>query len=285
MPARGEAAPQVLVDGRRENGIPPEDRGLAYGDGVFETIRFVAGRAPLWDLHIRRLQHGCRRLRMSAPAAATLRRESHRLAAGEHCIIKLILTRKGARGYAPVPAAATRRILMRHEAPSDEAIDYTAGVRLRWCRLLLSSQPLLAGLKHLNRIEQVLARGEWRDPRIHEGLLCDAEDRVVCATSANVFIVCEGVLRTPSLTRCGVAGVARAWTMAHARRWIPVHAGDLTRAEVESATEVFLTNAVRGIVPVRAVGSVRFRVGPVTRRLGYTLAGLGIGRSPIPPLE
>lgn len=271
---------QALVDGKPSASIPALDRGLAYGDGLFETIRFVAGAAPLWPLHMARLRAGCRRLQLPQPDLALLAREAGRLARGGDCIVKLVLTRGDGRGYGPDHAATTRRILGRHDLPGMPASVYGQGARLRWCRLQLSSQPALAGLKHLNRLENVLARGEWRDPRIHEGLLLDADGHVISATAANVFIVRGGVLLTPKLDRCGVAGVARAWILRRARRAMAVCEDDLDRAAALAADEVFISNAVRGIVPVTRIGDRRFPVGPVTRRLGYTLAALGIGQPP-----
>lgn len=274
----GRLTPEVLVDGGAGRPVPAHDRGLNYGDGLFETIRFVAGHAPLWRLHMARLRNGCRRLRLPPPDARTLEGEAARLAGGRDCIIKLVVTRGDGRGYAPGDGA--RRVLSRHPVPAMPARAWRDGVRLRWCRLRLSTQPLLAGLKHLNRLENVLARGEWRDARIHEGLLCDQDGHVVCATTANLFIVRDGVLLTPRLDRCGVAGVARAWILRQARRRLPVVECDLDRDAVLMADEVFICNAVRGIVPVAGVGNRRYRVGPVTRSLGYTLASLGIGQPP-----
>lgn len=274
------AAGDVLVDGRLCNVVPASDRGLAYGDGLFETIRFVAGVSPLWPLHLARLRRGCARLRLALPEPALLQDEARRLAAGEDVVIKLVLTGGDGRGYGRAEGTVTRRVLSRHPLPVMAATSYRDGVRLRWCRLRLSSQPALAGLKHLNRLENVLARSEWRDPRILEGLLCAEDDSVISATAANLFIVRDGQLMTPKLDRCGVSGVARAWILRRAARLLPVIETDLSRDDVLGADEVFLSNAVRGIVPVQRLGDHRFPVGSVTRRLGYTLASLGIGQPP-----
>jgi 4-amino-4-deoxychorismate lyase len=138
------------------------------------------------------------------------------------------------------------------------------GVRVRICDLHLAEQPRLAGIKHLNRLEQVLARAEWNDPEIAEGLLLDAVGRVVCATMANVFAVIDGTLVTPALERCGVAGVARAEVLA-TRPGAQVC--DVRLDELLAASELFLTSSVRGILPVQAVGDKVFRPGPVTRAL------------------
>lgn len=288
----------ALVDGIASDQVPVADRGLAYGDGLFETIAFRAGRAPLWSGHMARLARGARRLGLAAPAAAGLLAQARQLAGDDDCLVKLMLSRRGGRGYAPASVAGcgdtaaavgttgrpgadpVRCILVRHPLPQVPAHVYRDGLRLRWCRLRLAAQPRLAGIKHLNRLEQVLARAEWHDPQIDEGLLRDADGRVIGATAGNLFIVCKGQLLTPRIDRCGVAGVARAWLLARARRWLPVDETELDRAWVESADEVFLSNAVRGVMPVARIGRRRLQPGPVTRRLGYTLAALGIGRAP-----
>jgi 4-amino-4-deoxychorismate lyase len=146
------------------------------------------------------------------------------------------------------------------------------GVRVRVCELRLAEQLRLAGLKHLNRLEQVLARAEWDDPAIAEGLLLDAAGRVICATMANVFAVIDGVLVTPALDRCGVAGVARAEVLATQVR---AQVRDLRLDELLDAGEVFLTSSVRGILPVQAVGDKVFAPGLVTRVLQQHWRDLG----------
>ncbi len=297
----GSERVRTLVDGIASDHVPVDDRGLAYGDGLFETIAFTAGRAPLWRGHMARLARGARRLGLEAPAADQLLAQARQLAGNDDCLVKLVLTRLGGRGYAPASAAGidtaagavravgnagnvgtdpVRSIVIRHPLPQVPARVYRDGLRLRWCRLRLAAQPRLAGIKHLNRLEQVLARAEWHDPQIDEGLLRDADDRVIGATAGNLFIVSDGELLTPRIDRCGVAGVARAWLLARARRWLPVAETDIDRAQVESADEVFLSNAVRGVMPVAGLGRRRWQPGPVTMRLGYTLAALGIGRAP-----
>jgi 4-amino-4-deoxychorismate lyase len=226
-----------------------------------------------------RLRRGGRRLGLPIPDPALLWSEASRLAGAEAVVVKLILTRGSGRGYAAPASAATRRLLLRQALPPLPMPLYRDGLRLRWCRLRLAIQPALAGLKHLNRLEQVLARSEWDDPAIDEGLCLDADGHLACATAANVFLVRDGVLLTPALDRCGVAGVARAALLARARRWLPVREARLCRADVDGADEVFLSNAVRGVMPVRMVGRRRYRPGPVAARLGYTLAAVGIGQA------
>ncbi len=220
-------------------------RGFAYGDGVFETLRAVDGRVPWWPAHRERLLRGVARLGFAPPSTACLDTELAALAqeigAG---VIKLVLTRgSGGRGYAPVQDAAPLWTLSSHPLPPAPRVP---GLVVRWCDLRLAAQPALAGLKHCNRLEQVLARAEWHDADIDEGLLRDAEGHVVCATAANVFVLRDGVWWTPPVEHCGVAGVCRGWAL----NALSARVASLDVDDVAAADAVFLCNAVRGILPV-----------------------------------
>jgi 4-amino-4-deoxychorismate lyase len=249
------------------------DRGFTYGDGLFETLRIVGGRAPLWPRHEARLALGCERLRLPLPDMSAIRDEAIRLAEGlDDAAARITLTRgTGTRGYAPPPAP--RPTLAVSVAPL--VLDTSAsvdGVAVRLCATRLAIQPLFAGLKHLNRLEQVMARAEWDDPAIGEGLMLDTAGDLVCATAANLFAVFSGTLVTPLVDRCGVAGVARAEVLA-VRDVAEVR---LNPARLAEADEVFLTSAVRGILPVRVFATRTWQPGPVTRALQAHWRGIGL---------
>jgi 4-amino-4-deoxychorismate lyase len=179
--------------------------------------------------------------------------------------VRITLTRGGGpRGYAPPPAVAATRIVAAFAAPVAAAHGQRHGIRVRLCSTRLAMQPRLAGIKHLNRLEQVLARAEWDDPAIGEGLLLDAEGRLVCATAANLFLVREGRLLTPALDLCGVAGVARAEVLAQRRDGL---IRELELDDLMHADEVFLTSSLRGVVPVTQLDGRTWPVGPATRAL------------------
>ena len=266
---------RILVNGQEEGGIPASDRGLCYGDGVFTTIRYVAGmRAPLLDDHLQKLADDAARLGLPMPDQALLRRELQQVVADmeDGAIVRLTLTRGiGERGYAPPSSPRPTRIVAAFAPPSFESSIYLEGVSVRLCDLRLGEQPALAGLKHLNRLEQVIARAEWSDPAIFEGLLCDAAGHVVDGTMSNLFAVIGGQVLTPRLDRCGVSGVARGRVC----RSITVVEGELTLDELGCADELFLTSSVRGILPIRAVDDRVFRPGPVTRALQALWRDLG----------
>ena len=268
------APARVLVDGLAAGTVSPFDRGLSYGDGLFETIRFVHGVAPLWSRHMQRLQESGERLRLPIPDAALLLGEALTVADGlEQAVVRITVTRgSGERGYAPPPSPQPTRIVAAFAAPAMTGDAYVHGIRLRWCETRLARQPLLAGMKHLNRLEQVLARAEWSDPAIADGLLCDTDGKVIATTMANLFAVIDGALVTPSLDHAGVAGVARAEILASQAT---VRVGDISRKDLLHADEVFLSSSVRGILPVQAVDDTVYVPGPVTRALQRHWRGLG----------
>lgn len=243
----------VRIDGVPAASVPVADRGLQYGDGLFETIAVVDGGPCLWDRHLARLRAGCARLAIPAPAVDALAAEALGLTRGvERGVLKLILTRgDGGRGYrAPAPARP-RRILMLTPWPDHLESWRSTGVRARYCRTRLGHQPLLAGLKHLNRLEQVLARSEWDDPKVGEGLMLDLDGRVVEGTQTNLFALVEGRLLTPRLDRCGVAGVARGLVLDEAARLgLAAVETDVEPQHLADAQALFLTSSLAGIWPV-----------------------------------
>lgn len=268
-------APRWLIDGRPGEAIRVDDRGLHYADGLFETCAVSNGRIPLWARHLRRLREGCRRLALPFPSPRLLDDEAARLcAAAPTGILKLILTRgAGARGYRPAPRPVATRILRLTPYPPDLHRRRATGVRVRLCRTRLARQPLLAGLKHLGRLEQVLARAEWDDPAIAEGLMLDTEGDLIEATQANVFLVRDGRIVTPVLARAGVSGVMRGLILDRAPSWgFECRAQRCSPRLLDGADEVFLSNAVIGLWPVVRYGRRAYPIGPVTRRVIRALA-------------
>lgn len=257
------------VDGQPLTQLSLTDRGLAYGDGLFETIRVSAGTPMLLERHLQRLQEGCSRLQLSVDPQQ-LRSEllAFSSALGEG-IAKLILTRgDGERGYAFVVDSPVRRLLLASPQPSYPADHAQSGIELYACQTRLSEQPLLAGMKHLNRLEQVLARNEWQDPRYAEGLMLDRSGRLVEGVFSNLFLVLDGELCTPDLQRCGVAGVMRAELIEQARaHGMRVRIADFDLDDLHRAQEVFLCNSLYGVWPVRRLGLRDWPVGPLTRTL------------------
>jgi 4-amino-4-deoxychorismate lyase len=241
---------QIFRGDQMLDSLAGDDRGLAYGHGLFETILVHHGQPVWWREHWQRLEQGARVLGIPMPEESVLRgRVDPLIASATRAVLKIIVTGgRGGRGYASPAEPVPTVIVSLHDSPPPVSPE---GIAVRWCQTALAIQPALAGIKHCNRLEQVLARAEWSDPEIFEGLVCDTDGRVISATAANLFARIGGRWLTPGVQRCGVAGIARGWLMAHVDR---AGQADLTRAEIENAEAVFLCNAVRGILPVRQLG-------------------------------
>lgn len=265
---------RVLVNGVAGDQVSVLDRGLTYGDGLFESIRFIGATAPLWRRHMQRLGESCQRLRLPEPDPAQLLAEALQVTDGmPQAVVRVALSRGlGERGYAMPSVPRPTRIVSSFVPPVVDAEAYQRGVQMRVCDLRLAEQPLLAGMKHLNRLEQVLARAEWDDPAIAEGVLRDTAGRVVSGVMSNLFVVVDDVLVTPSLNRCGVAGVARAEVLAAMPQTC---VGDLTIDQLLAAREIFLSSSVRGILPVRSLNGRNFAAGIMTRRMQRHWHNLG----------
>jgi 4-amino-4-deoxychorismate lyase len=259
----------LLVNGVEcppERAVSAQDRGLSYGDGLFETMLLRDGRVRYLAHHLARLAFGCERLGIRYPGDECLKTEIERVRRTHtNGVVKVIVTRgTGSRGYRPLRDAEPTRIVSLHASPQVPS----AGIRVRWCSTPLSRNTLLAGIKHLNRLEQVLAQAEWDDPDVAEGLMCDSEGELISATAANVFIVRGRELWTPDLRYCGIRGIMRARIIEHAHGLgFDVQEAPLRPDDLESATEVFVTNAVRGVRAVIALGDREWPVGPVTQAL------------------
>jgi 4-amino-4-deoxychorismate lyase len=267
----------VLINGATEDRVSSLDRGLLYGDGLFETIAVSNGEPVYWSRHMARLQAGCERLGIPWVDADRLADEARGLLQGvDRCVLKIVVTRgTGGRGYRPPPEPQPTRIIQRHPWPDFPARCGEQGVTVRLCEQRLGYNPLLAGIKHLNRLDQVMARQEWTDPDIMEGLMADTNGNLIEGTMSNLFVVQDQVLITPELGRCGVAGIMRAAVMELAGELpLQVALRDFGMTALLQADEVFLTNSVIGIWPVVRLGEHSWPKGKATQQLQQRLADL-----------
>jgi 4-amino-4-deoxychorismate lyase len=267
---------KVLLNGSPGQ-LSPHDRGVHFCDGLFETIACRRGRPRFLSLHLERLQLGCQRLGIDAgpdDIAAEIRSLASEV---DSSIVKLVLTRGTAvaRGYAVTGREKATRITFRYPWPRETRDGSQDGVHVRTATLRLGENPALAGLKHCNRLEQVLARREWTDPGIAEALLFSSSGKLVSGTMTNVFIVDGSDLRTPRVDLCGVAGVMRRVVLREAARMGIQTAEDVLDAnDLHRADEIFLTNARIGIWPVRVLDNRPLAPGATTRRLQEALEPL-----------
>lgn len=270
---------KTLVNGQVSRVIAVDDRGLIYGDGLFETIKVVSGKPEFFDLHLQRLLQAAARLSMNVDAVALAEDIAALLHSGDagadHAVLKIILTRgQSGRGYKAAAAAGTNRILSLEVVSAHYAEQQTDGVQVRICDTRLGVNPQLAGLKHLSRLENVLARSEWNDPAVAEGLMLDTLGHVVEGTMSNVFLVRDNVLYTPALQRCGVAGIIRQVIVETIAPSIDIECRveDLSLDDFFQAQEIFICNSLIGVCPVIAIGCHRKSVGPVTTAIQNAFA-------------
>ena len=263
---------KVLINGEQKNTFNINDRGLLYGDGLFETMAVRNSRIHLWKTHWRRLNLGCQKLSINFLNKEIIEKEISLLIESnkeKQFVIKLIVTRgEGQRGYRFTEKQNTTRILSSHTWPNYSEKHQVEGVDVCYCETTLSENEKLAGIKHLNRLEQVLARNEWND-EFQEGLMLTAQGNVVDGTMSNVFAVQDNMIFTPSLNNCGVDGVMRRTIIQIAKdKDFTVYEKDFTKTELEKADELFLTNSLFGIWPIKTIGKTRFtKVGDVTKEL------------------
>lgn len=246
--------------------VSPANRGLAYGDGLFETMRVHDGKLPLWSRHLARLREGALRLGIGLPDVAFIEaRIAGMIGGADAGVLKLLVTRgDGGRGYAPPADAQPVWQLSLHPLP----VMPTTALRLHPCDTRLAVQPALAGIKHCNRLEQVLARIEVERAGCDEGLMRDGEGRVVSATSANLLVHHQGRWLSPPVDRCGVAGVLRGWLLAQGL----LEEEELDPAQLDSADALALCNAVRGILPASLPGARNWATHPALTDLQVRLA-------------
>jgi 4-amino-4-deoxychorismate lyase len=275
------APPQIIrINGRPATVVSALERGLHYGDGLFETIAVCHGEPRLLTRHIQRLTAGCARLAIAPVDPVAITHEVRELASGcERAIVKILLTRGPAtgRGYAISGHEEPTRVTLRYAWPQETEALGAEGVRVRISGVRLGENTALAGLKHCNRLEQVLARRELQDHGISEALMFSSAGALISGTMSNVFLVQGSMLVTPRLDRCGVAGVMRAEVMAvAAAAGIRCEERLLDAQDLAHAQELFLTSALIGVRPVRELADRPLTPGPVTRLLQAQLAaGLG----------
>jgi len=275
-------SPIVFVNGVENAPISPLDRGFAYGDGVFETMAMRGGHLPLLKWHFRRLCRSCDRLRIKFDQVELEQQLEQVLFTARKrditdAVVKLIVTRgPGGRGYAIPDLGETTLCIVVVPPPVNFQRPNNVELNLFLCEHRLGRNKHLAGLKHLNKLEYVLARAEWQSENFSEGLLRDSQDLVIEGTSSNVFIVVDKVLLTPLVNHCGVAGVMRDCIIEHLAPSVArgVKELELTLDDIKQADEMFMCNSVMGIRPVVSLEDCHWGSGDVTQELQQALTSL-----------
>lgn len=250
-----------IINGSFDFAISPLDRGFAYGDGVFRTLLVRDGLPECWPQHYQKLVADCAAIKIVCPSAELLMSDLQQLfsleeiAGNSLAVVKIIITRgEGERGYAPPAITSPLRVIIKSNLRAYPESYYTEGVKLHVCKTRLAAQPLLAGVKHLNRLENVLARMEWTDAHIVDGIMLDAEGHVISCTAANIFMRNGDHLVTPKLDRCGIAGVTRQRIidLAHLLG-LSVNIQPIHLAQLLASDAVLITNSLYGALQVKSI--------------------------------
>ncbi len=261
----------ILVNGHIDDRIAAKDRGLQYGDGLFETIAYRNKQLEFFDAHLARLLLGCDRLAIPTTFLADLKNDLEVITAelDADMVIKIIITRgSGGRGYKSPDLITPTRIVSTHPIPEYTASN-TCGVKVISCKQIVSENPQLAGIKHLNRLEQVIARSEWSKASIAEGLMANIHGHIIEGTMSNVFMVKNNQLMTPELSLSGINGIMRQHVLSMAKQLgLTTNEVSLTYDDLVNADEAFLTNSLISIWPITSVdGSHSLPYGEITKQL------------------
>lgn len=263
-----------------QDSISVFDRGLSFGDGLFETMRVSGGKIPLLDYHLARLVDGAKKLAITISLAEikadiTLALDNIANPTDSIWRFKYMLTRgESNSGYTPNPRGTPNRIMQLHiyDAGFNRLLQQQ-GVKTCTCQWRLSEQPRLAGIKHLNRLDQVMGRKECSDRDCYEGLMLDQSGQYVEGTMSNLFAVTsDGYVITPRLDVAGVEGVMRKIVISELCPQLDKSCYEAEIHRMDEFVEVFITNSLMGIIPVVAVDQWQFPIGPITRNLQKALA-------------
>lgn len=251
-------AKNYLINGSFEQTISPLDRGFAYGDGVFRTLKIKDGLPEYWPQHYQKLFADCTAIQLVCPSAELLMHDMQQLfLPDESAVAKIIITRGvGDRGYAPPAVTAPMRVMLKTKLPTYDARYFSEGINLHVCNTKCTQQALLAGVKHLNRLENVLARMEWNDPDFFDGVMSDHHKNIIACTSANIFARFNNTLLTPDLTHCGIHGVTRQRILntAHLLGLKPI-VKSFSMAKLLTADDVIICNSLIGAMQVKQLST------------------------------
>ncbi len=265
---------KVFINGIEKTELNVNDRGFQYGDGLFETIAFRQNKLQFIDAHFQRLREGCARLSIDYINEALWLNDIMQCALKGPSIIKLIVSRGvSARGYKCNNSSAVTRVTMASDMP-EYPLENRHGINAIICKTSASINTALAGIKHLNRLENVLARQEWNDKNITEGFLFNHLGYLIEGTMSNVFCVQNNTLYTPELNLSGVAGIMRAQIIELAKKSnVEVYITNITKLMFLQMEAVFITNSLIGLWPVKQIGDTVFKTHEIVEFLQNEMQG------------
>ena len=245
-----------LVNGIKQNHIDIESRGLAYGDGLFTTAKIVNGEIQFLPKHIERLIAGCIKLKISPPSVADLENQLTPIAKNYSlAVLKIIISAKsGGRGYKRSIENSHDVIVMIYDFPLNIEYKREKGISLGVSRQRIGISPMLSGLKHLNRLEQVLLTEELTHSDFEELLVMNINNDVIEVTSANVFFIINNEIYTPDISHSGVNGIMRQVIL---NKYTDIIVKSISLEEIEKAQSIFICNCVMGIIPISQYNDCR----------------------------
>ncbi len=261
---------EYLINGNKDGSLSPLDRGFAYGDGIFRTLAIQDGIPQHWQQHYAKLVRDCNVLGIVCPSANVLLGDIEKLFKGcKLAVAKIVVTRgEGARGYSMPSLAQPNRVVIKSDYPKFPQSHFDHGVRLYPCKTRIGHQPQLAGIKHLNRLENVLARAEWSDSSFADGLLLDMYENAIECTMSNVFVRYGQTLCTPDLSRCGVAGVTRQRLIELAPSLgYTVEVVNIPLTTLLKADEIMIANSLFGVWQVLEIGDKQWKTQPLAAQI------------------
>lgn len=264
----------TLINGIASDHVSVKDRAFNYGDGVFETLAINNSKIHFWAAHFARLQKGCETLGIEPPTESALLNDIKKLQFSDApAVLKIVVSRGvGGRGYLADQQIQPTTVITVNPWPEDIEKKQQQGIAIRLCKHKLIINPALAGIKHLNRIDQVMARNEWHNDDIQEGLMLDVNDHIVEGTASNIFCFIGDSWVTPPATSCAVAGVVRAQLINKlADTGQQIIERKIQLSELSSVKEMIVCNSVWGILPVVSCEELQFTIGQYSRDLQQIL--------------
>lgn len=247
-----------LINGVEQDVLAANDRATQFGDGCFTTARVINGQVCFLDAHLTRLQTTCEKLFIPYMEWQALSQEMQSLAMPHReAVIKVIISRGvGGRGYSASGCAQPTRMVSVSSFPAHYARWRAEGITLALSPIRLGRNPSLAGLKHLNRLEQILIRSHLEQTDADEALVLDSEGWVTECCAANLFWRKDNVVYTPRLDQAGVNGIMRQFCIRKlAQSSFQVVETNAREEALQHADEMVVCNALMPIVPVRAYGA------------------------------
>ena len=256
----------AIINGQEQSNISIYNRNFQYGDGLFETCVVKDSRILFWDKHLFRLDAGCERLKIKNLDESIWLKDVKKalsLTSTNNCVVKLMLSRGNSqRGYSYPDDILPVRIIIVSELRN---VQSKKSFSLHYAESGYHSNPILAGIKHCNRIEQILARASLKRD---EAIMLDENQNIISVTQGNIYFIFGQRLVTPKLDRCGVIGSRRSLILDLAESLeMNVEQVNISINEAKKADEVFISNSIIGIQSVSSIEDCQFPKSSITEQI------------------